>query len=109
VSKVILFREAVVKVQKMLDDATPAQRAVCENEARIESQDGHTLQDVKSRAHANGWLDVDAALWLYARLPGNGSAEDLDTGFPAGTSLAERMVVLKVMSELMLAERTVAS
>lgn len=87
---------AVSAMEDALGDLTPAQREELERDTRISMQEHDALQRAQSVAFAEGRLPLEVASFLYNALGEFPSK----TGWSARTSLAERIVAIKLFEAL---------
>ena len=59
------------------------------------------FQNQQTRAHASGRITTDEALTVYRLLGGECHAGNGNGGWPKGVTLAGKMVVTRLMAELM--------
>lgn len=91
--------EAISRARVQIDALAPEQRDRLEGTCRLESWEHAAYQNEQARAFAIGVLSHDEAMVCYAALGENPSAAN--GGWACGTDLATKVVVTKVIGELL--------
>lgn len=94
------IRTAIAQVEEVISEYSTERQDALAERLDLSLEELSFYQQRKSVAMMDGTLDQATARWLYAKLGDAGEARD-ETGWPLDTTLAERVIVTKVMAELL--------
>lgn len=97
---------AVDQQQFMIDERlsdgrlTPERMVELDAEAAIDFDTWFRFQKEQSQAHTSQLLTLDEAQYVYAALNGETFDDSVNGGWAEGVTLAQKVVITQVMSEL---------
>lgn len=94
------IRTAIATVEEVIADYSTERQDAMARRLSLGLDELSYWQQLKSVAMMDGRLDQVTAMWLYRKLGDAGALRD-EYGWPVETTLAERVIVTKLMAELM--------